>query len=54
MTAAEIAYPMILLASTNLLMLWIAARLFRANILLSGQRVTPGNVWDAIRMPTRA
>ena len=38
-------------AATGLLALWTAARIFRARILLAGQRVTPGNVWTAFRRP---
>ena len=44
-TAAILA----LVAATGLLSLWIASLIFRARILLSGQRKTPGNVWTALR-----
>jgi ABC-2 type transport system permease protein len=49
MSGGEIAAAMGIMAATSLLLLWVAARLFRAGILLSGQRIRPGNVWRALR-----
>ena len=49
MSSGEIAAALGIVAVTALLLLWIAARIFRAGILLSGQRITPGNVWTALR-----
>ena len=45
----ETAAILALVAATGLLLLWITSRIFRARILLSGQRKTPGNVWTALR-----
>ena len=44
-TAAILAF----VSATGLLLLWITSLIFRARILLSGQRMTPGNVWTALR-----
>ena len=44
-----IAAMLVLVAATGLLLLWITSRIFRAQILLSGQRMTPDNVWTALR-----
>ena len=44
-TAAILAF----VAATGLVALWTGARIFRARILLSGQRKTLGNVWTALR-----
>jgi hypothetical protein len=49
MSGGEIALVLGIIAVTALLLLWFAARIFRAGILLSGQRITPGNVWTALR-----
>ena len=49
MSGGEIAAVLLIVAATALLLLWVAARIFRAGILLAGQRVTPGNVWTALR-----
>ena len=49
MSGGEIAAALGIVAATALLLLWVAARVFRAGILLSGQRITPGNVWTALR-----
>lgn len=49
MSGGEIAASLGMVAATALLLLWVAARIFRAGILLSGQRITPGNVWTALR-----
>ncbi len=49
MSGGKIAAVLLMVATTALLLLWIAARVFRAGILLAGQRVTPGNVWTALR-----
>jgi len=49
MSGGEIAAALGIVAVTALLLLWVAARIFRAGILLSGQRITPGNVWTALR-----
>jgi len=49
MSGGEIAAVLAIVAVTALLLLWVAARIFRAGILLSGQRITPGNVWTALR-----
>lgn len=49
MSGGEIAAVLGIIAVTALLLLWVAARVFRAGILLSGQRITPGNVWTALR-----
>jgi ABC-2 type transport system permease protein len=48
-SGGEIAAALGIVAATALLLLWVAARVFRAGILLSGQRITPGNVWTALR-----
>jgi hypothetical protein len=32
-----------------LLVLWVSARVYRAGILLSGQRIRGRNVWMALR-----
>ncbi len=44
----EIAASLTIVAVTALLLLWVAARVFRAWILLSGQRITGRNVWTAL------
>ena len=49
MSSSEIVAALGIVAVTALLLLWVAARIFRAGILLSGQRITPGNVWTALR-----
>lgn len=49
MSAGEITAALVIVAVTGLVLLWIAARIFRASILLSGQRITPRNVWTALR-----
>ena len=49
MSSGEIAAVLGIVAVTALLLIWVAARIFRAGILLSGQRITPGNVWTALR-----
>ena len=49
MSAGEITAALVIVAVTGLVLLWIAARIFRASILLSGQRVAPRNVWTALR-----
>jgi ABC-2 type transport system permease protein len=49
MSGGEIAIVLGVIAATALLLLWIAARVFRAGILLSGQRITFRNVWRALR-----
>ncbi|MCY4087446.1 MAG: ABC transporter permease [Actinomycetia bacterium] len=48
MSAGEITAALVIVAVTGLVLLWIAAPIFRANILLSGQRVTPRNGWTAL------
>lgn len=49
MSAGEVAGSLAVVAATALVLLWAAARIFRAGILLSGQRITPANVWTALR-----
>jgi ABC-2 type transport system permease protein len=49
MSGAENALALGIVAITALLLLWVAARVFRAGILLSGQRIRPRNVWMALR-----
>jgi hypothetical protein len=49
MSGGEIAASLAIVAVTALLLLWVTARVFRAGILLSGQRIRPGNVWSALR-----
>jgi ABC-2 type transport system permease protein len=49
MSGGEIAASLAIVAATALLLLWVAARVFRAGILLSGQRITGRNVWTALR-----
>jgi len=49
MSFGEIAAVLALVAVTALLLLWVTARVFRAGILLSGQRITGRNVWMALR-----
>ncbi|RLC92949.1 MAG: hypothetical protein DRI40_09365 [Chloroflexi bacterium] len=49
MSVGEIAASLAIVAVTALLLLWVAARVFRAGILLSGQRITGRNVWNALR-----
>ena len=49
MSFGEIAGVMGVMAVTALVMLWVAARVFRAGILLSGQRITGRNVFEALR-----
>ncbi len=49
MSGGEIAIVLGVIAATALLLLWVAARVFRAGILLSGQRITFSNVWRALR-----
>ena len=48
-SAGETSLVLGLVAVTGIVMLWIAARVFRAGILLSGQRITGRNVLNAIR-----
>ncbi len=49
MTGGEVTAALLMVAATALLLLWITARVFRAGILMAGQRITPGNVWAALR-----
>jgi ABC-2 type transport system permease protein len=49
MSGGEIAIVLGIIAVTALLLLWVAARVFRAGILLSGQPITPRNVLRALR-----
>jgi len=49
MSSSEIAASLALVAVTALLLLWITARVYRADILLSGQQIRPRNVWTALR-----
>ncbi|HJN94003.1 MAG TPA: ABC transporter permease [Dehalococcoidia bacterium] len=46
---AESAAALVIVAATALLLLWVAARVFRAGILLSGQRITGRTVAAALR-----
>jgi len=48
-SVGEIAASLAIVAVTALLLLWVTARVFRAKILLSGQRITDRNVWIALR-----
>ena len=48
-SGGEIAAALGIVAATALLLLWVASRVFRAGILLSGQRITGRNVWTALR-----
>jgi ABC-2 type transport system permease protein len=49
MSSGEIAASLAIVAVTALLLLWVTARVYRAGILLSGQRITGCNVWTALR-----
>jgi ABC-2 type transport system permease protein len=49
MSGGEIALALAIVAVTALLLVWVAARVFRAGILLSGQRIRGRNVWMALR-----
>jgi ABC-2 type transport system permease protein len=49
MPTGELAAALGIVAATALLLLWVAARVFRAGILLSGQRIRPRSVWAALR-----
>ena len=49
MPTSEVIVALALVFLTGLLFLWIAARVFRAGILLSGQRFTPRAVVAALR-----
>jgi ABC-2 type transport system permease protein len=49
MSGGEIALALGIVAATALLLLWVASRVFRAGILLSGQRIRGRNVWMALR-----
>ena len=48
-SGTEITAALGIVAITAVLLLWVASRVFRAGILLSGQRITPENVWAALR-----
>ncbi len=48
MSEGEIALALGITAGTVLVLLWVASRVFRAGILLSGQRITGRNVWAAL------
>ena len=48
-SGGEIAAALGIVAATAFLLLWVASRVFRAGILLSGQRIRPRNVWTALR-----
>ncbi len=48
-SGSEIAAALGIVAITAVLLLWVASRVFRAGILLAGQRITPDNVWAALR-----
>ena len=48
-SGGEIAAALAIVAAAAALLLWVASRVFRAGILLSGQRITYGNVWSALR-----
>jgi ABC-2 type transport system permease protein len=47
-SVGEIAAALGIITATALLLLWVASRVFRAGILLSGQRIRPRNVWTAL------
>lgn len=49
MSGGEVTAALLIVAATALLLLWVTARVFRAAILIAGQRITPGNVWAALR-----
>jgi ABC-2 type transport system permease protein len=49
MSAGEVAGILAIVGATGLAMLWVSARVFRAGILLSGQRITGRNVFEALR-----
>ena len=49
MSDVEIVFALALVAVTGLAFLWVAARVFRAGILLSGQRFTPRTIFAALR-----
>lgn len=49
MSGGEIALALGIVAATALLFLWVSARVYRAGILMSGQRIRPRNVWMALR-----
>jgi ABC-2 type transport system permease protein len=48
-SGGEIAAALGIVAAAALLLLWVASRVFRAGILLSGQRIRGRNVWMALR-----
>ena len=49
MSDGEVVGSLVIVATTALAMLWVAARIFRAGILLSGQRITGRTVAEALR-----
>jgi hypothetical protein len=40
---------LLLLALTSLLVVWIAAQVFRVGLLMYGKRLSPGALWRAVR-----
>ncbi len=49
MSAGDIATSLAIVAVSALVLLWVAGRVFRMGILMSGQRITGRNLWDALR-----
>ena len=45
----EIWLGLLITAATGLLLLWLSARVFRAALLLYGQRMDLRTVWKALR-----
>ncbi len=48
-SAAEVAASLIVVVISAFALLWVSARIFRAGLLLYGQRMSLKNVWTALR-----
>lgn len=48
-SAAEVAASLLVITASAFVLLWVSARVFRAGLLLYGQRMTLKNVWSALR-----
>ena len=45
----QVATSLLLLGGTAALMIWLMARLFRVQTLLSGESFSPGRFWRVLR-----
>lgn len=48
-SASEVAVSLVVIVLSGFALLWVSARVFRAGLLLYGQRMSLKNVWSALR-----